>query len=149
MTAPDRAAAILDGLVVRIDHVGICVRDIDEAAEPWTRLLGCPVIDREHVAAQNVGVGWLRLPGKETAIELVASQGNPGLDKFLDQRGNAMHHVAISVTDIHEALRRIKDAGLRVIDEQPRPGALGHLVAFLHPRAMAGTLVELVQSAHE
>ncbi|MCG8417173.1 MAG: methylmalonyl-CoA epimerase [Proteobacteria bacterium] len=139
-------AALLDGLVIRVDHVGICVSDIDEAGQPWTQLLGCEVVDREEIASQQVAVGWLRLPGEQTKIELISSLGNAGLDKFLAKRGNAMHHVAISVTDIREAVRRMKTAGLRLIDQEPRPGAGGHLVAFLHPSAMAGTLVELVQA---
>ena len=137
---------ILSDLVVRIDHVGVCVGDIDEAAAPWTRLLGTPVIDREHVAAQRVDVAWLALPGQATQIELLRSAGNHGLDKFLARRGDAMHHIAISVTDIHAAVARIRDAGMELIDAEPRPGARGHLVAFLHPRAMSGILVELVQS---
>jgi methylmalonyl-CoA/ethylmalonyl-CoA epimerase len=141
------AAAILDGLVVRVDHIGLCVRDIDEAGRPFTRLLGTEVVDRERVDAQKVDVGWLRFAGQATSIELVSSAGNPGLDRFLDRRGDALHHVAILVTDIHEAVARIKAAGVKLIDDQPRPGAAGHLVAFLHPRAMAGILVELVQHA--
>lgn len=138
--------ALLHGLVVRVDHIGMCVRDIDEAGQPWTRLLGLPITEREEVASQRAAVGWLRFGGDTTSIELVSSLGNAGLDKFLDKRGNALHHVAILVTDIHEALARIKSAGLRVIDEEPRPGAGGHMVAFIHPAAMAGTLVELVQA---
>jgi methylmalonyl-CoA/ethylmalonyl-CoA epimerase len=141
------AAAILDGLVVRVDHIGLCVRDIDEAGRPWTRLLGTEVVDRERVDAQKVAVGWLRFGDRATSIELVSSAGNPGLDRFVDKRGDALHHVAILVSDIHEAVARIKAAGLQLIDDQPRPGAGGHLVAFLHPRAMAGVLVELVQHA--
>ena len=144
---PMQAAAVLDGLVVRIDHLGICVADIDAAAAAWTRLLGSEVRDREHVGAQRVDVGWLHLPGAETKIELVRSAGNAGLDRFHQKRGNAMHHVAISVTDIHAAVERIDKAGIELIDTTPRPGAKGHLVAFLHPRAMAGILVELVQVA--
>lgn len=138
--------AILEGLVIRVDHVGICVKDIDEAGGPWARLLGLPVVDREDIASQRVQVGWVRLGSGATSIELVSSAGNPGLDKFMEKRGNALHHVAIAVTDIHEAVSRIKAAGLELIDAQPRPGAGGHLVAFIHPRSMAGTLVELVQA---
>lgn len=140
------AEAILEGLVVRIDHVGMCVSDIDEAGDPWTRLLGTAVVDREHVASQNVHVGWLRVPGQDTKLEFISPDGNAGLDKFLARRGNAIHHVAIAVSDIHEAVRRIDSAGWPLIDKEPRVGALGHLVAFLHPKAMAGTLVELVQA---
>jgi methylmalonyl-CoA/ethylmalonyl-CoA epimerase len=141
------AAAILDGLVVRVDHIGLCVRDIDQAGQPFARLLGAQVVDRERVAAQNVDVGWLRFGHDATSIELVSSAGNPGLDRFLGKRGDALHHVAILVTDIHQAVARVKAAGVELIDEQPRPGAGGHLVAFLHPRAMSGILIELVQHA--
>lgn len=143
----NEVTAILSGLVVRIDHLGICVADIDAAAEPFTRLLGMPVSDREHVAAQNVDVGWLAIPDRGTRIELLQSVGNAGLDRFLAKRGNAMHHIAISVRDIHAAVARIAEAGMELIDKEPRPGAKGHLVAFLHPRAMSGILVELVQDA--
>lgn len=139
-------AALLSDLVVRVDHVGICVKDIDAAAAPWTRLFGTPVEDRERVASQRVAVGWLALPGAETRIELLSPEGNEALDRFLAKRGDAMHHVAVAVTDIHEAVRRIADAGLELIDRAPRLGAAGHLVAFLHPRAMGGVLVELVHA---
>ena len=77
-----------------------------------------------------------------------APGATPASIEFLAKRGNAMHHIAILVSDINKALERIKDAGLRLIDQEPRIGALGHLVAFLHPKAMAGTLVELVQESH-
>ncbi len=137
---------LLSDLIVGIDHLGICVRDIDEAASPWTRLIGTPITDRENVAAQKADVGWIRFAGNATDLEFIASTGNAGIEKFLEKRGNALHHVAIAVTDIHEALRRIIAADMRVIDREPRPGAGGHLVAFLHPKAMAGTLVELVQA---
>ena len=137
--------AILQGLVLRVDHVGICVADIDAAASPFTRLLGTEVVERETVAAQQVEVGWLQFPGAATRLELLRSVGNTGVDKFLAKRGNAMHHLAIAVSDIHTAVARIKEAGMELIDQEPRLGAGGHLVAFLHPRAMAGVLVELVQ----
>ncbi len=140
------ANGLLAGLVVRIDHLGICVRDIDEAGAHWTRLLGQPVIDREDVAPQKATAAWLRLPGEASALELVAPMnGNAGLEKFLAKRGDGMHHIALLVTDIEEALRRLRDGGVELIDQAPRTGALGHLVAFLHPKAMGGTLVELVQ----
>ena len=73
---------------------------------------------------------------------------NAGLEKFLDKRGDALHHVAFAVKDIAAALARLKDGGVELIDEEPRPGAGGHLVAFLHPRAVGGVLVELVERTH-
>lgn len=139
-------SGILEGLIVRVDHVALSVASIDEAAEPWTRLLGTPVIDREHLPVQKVDVGWLALPGEDTRIEFLQAAGNQSVERFVNKRGNAVHHVAISVTDIHEAVARIKAAGMELSDQEPRPGAKGHLVAFLHPRAMSGILVELVQA---
>jgi len=136
---------LLKGLVIGIDHVGVCVADIDEAGVAWSHLLGEPVVDREDVVAQNTAASFVRM-GEPAAVELVCPMpGNVGLDKFLEKRGDALHHVAFAVTDIREALARLTRAGVRLIDEEPRAGAGGHLVAFLHPKAMGGTLVELVE----
>jgi methylmalonyl-CoA/ethylmalonyl-CoA epimerase len=136
-----------EGMVRGIDHVGICVRDIDGAGARWSALLGVKVVDREDVGAQATTAAFLRpAPAGEAAVELICPMpGNAGLEKFLDARGDALHHVAFAVRDIGAALAALKEAGVRLIDEEPRPGAGGHLVAFLHPKAMGGTLVELVE----
>ena len=140
---------LLDGLVIGIDHIGVCVRDMDQAGNAWSALLGLPLVDLEDVVAAKTSAAFLRMPGADTAVELVCPMpGNVGLDKFLDKRGDALHHIAFAVTDIVEALARLDGAGVRLIDKQPRPGAGGHRVAFLHPKAMSGTLVELVQRSH-
>jgi len=140
---------LLDGLVIGIDHVGVCVRDMDQAGNAWSALLGLPLVDIEDVVAAKTSAAFLRMPDADAAVELVCPMpGNVGLDKFLDKRGDAMHHIAFAVTDIREALSRLDEAGVRLIDKEPRPGAGGHLVAFLHPKAMSGTLVELVQRSH-
>ena len=142
-------ADLLKGLVVGIDHIGVCVADIDEAGRAWSDLLGSPVVDREDVVPQKTAASFVRMQ-EPAAVELVCPMpGNAGLQKFLDKRGDGMHHVAFAVTDIRAALERLKAAGVRLIDETPRPGAGGHLVAFLHPKAMGGTLVELVERNHE
>jgi methylmalonyl-CoA/ethylmalonyl-CoA epimerase len=136
-----------EGMVRGIDHVGVCVRDIDGAGARWSALLGVPVVDREDVGAQATTAAFLRpAAAGEAAVELVCPMpGNAGLEKFLDARGDALHHVAFAVRDIGAALAALKAAGVRLIDEEPRSGAGGHLVAFLHPKAMGGTLVELVE----
>lgn len=135
---------VLQGLVVGIDHVGVCVRSMDESAALWSGLLGLPVAHRECVDVQKTEAAFLD-PG-DTTVELVSPMaGNAGLEKFLDKRGDGLHHLAFAVTDIREALRRLDAAGVALIDKAPRPGARGHLVAFLHPKAMNGTLVELVE----
>jgi len=141
---------ILAGLVLGIDHIAICVRDLDEAGGAWSALLGQPIAAREDVVAQKTTAAFVRLPRGEdcAAVELISPMsGNVGLDKFLDRRGDAIHHIALAVTDVRAALARLAEAGVRVIDKEPRAGACGHTVAFIHPKAMGGTLVELVQHA--
>jgi methylmalonyl-CoA/ethylmalonyl-CoA epimerase len=141
---------LLSGLVVGIDHIGVCVGDMDEAGRAWSALLGLPLVDREDVVPQKTSAAFVRMPRKDDcAVELVCPMpGNVGLDKFLDKRGDGLHHIAFAVTDINKALDLLKQANIRLIDQAPRPGAGGHLVAFLHPKAMGGTLVELVERAH-
>lgn len=146
--AQTAAGGLLSGLVLGIDHVGVCVAGMDDAGAGWSALLGLPLVDREDVEAQRTAAAFVRMPRGGAAIELVCPlPGNAGLDKFLAQRGDALHHVALAVSDIAEALARLSVAGVELIDRTPRPGAGGHLVAFLHPRALGGTLVELVERA--
>ena len=140
------AGGLLAGLVLGIDHIGLCVRDIDAAGAAWAGLVGAPLVDREDVLAQRTAAGFFRFAGESAAVELVCPMpGNAGLERFLARRGDAMHHLALAVSDIRAALDRLAAAGVELIDRAPRPGAGGHQVAFLHPRALAGTLVELVQ----
>jgi methylmalonyl-CoA/ethylmalonyl-CoA epimerase len=139
----------LAGLVLGIDHVGVCVPALDDAGALWSSLLGLPVAHREAVEVQKTEAAFLDTPGGGASVELVCPMpGNLGLDKFLQKRGAGLHHVAFAVRDIREALRRLADAGVELIDRAPRAGARGHEVAFLHPRAAGGTLVELVQRHH-
>lgn len=140
---------LLAGLVIGIDHVGVCVPAMDDAGALWSSLLGLPVAHREPVLVQKTEASFLDMPGGGASVELICPlPGNVGLDKFLQKRGAGLHHVAFAVTDIREALRRLSEAGVELIDRDPRPGARGHEVAFLHPRAAGGTLVELVQRGH-
>jgi methylmalonyl-CoA/ethylmalonyl-CoA epimerase len=140
---------ILEGLVIGIDHVAICVGDMDGGVNLWTQLLGLPMAHREKVEAQKTEASFVDDPagvGKGASIEIIAPMaGNAGLEKFLEKRGQGLHHLAVAVTDIKEALRRLDAAGVPLIDKEPRPGARGHVVAFLHPKATNGTLVELVE----
>lgn len=138
--------ALLADLVVGIDHVGVCVRDVDAGAALWSDLLGIAATDREDIAPQRTGAAFIRPQKAGCAIELICPlPGNAGLEKFLDRRGETLHHVAFAVTDLAEALARLKAAGVPLIDDVPRPGAGGHQVAFLHPKALNGSLVELVE----
>jgi methylmalonyl-CoA/ethylmalonyl-CoA epimerase len=141
-------SGLLAGLVIGIDHIGVCVADMDGAGAGWGALLGLPLVDREEVSAQRTVAGFVRAPVGGAALELVCPMpGNEGLARFLSARGDALHHVAFAVSDIRAALERLASAGIELIDRDPRPGAGGHMVAFLHPRALGGTLVELVERA--
>jgi methylmalonyl-CoA/ethylmalonyl-CoA epimerase len=140
---------LLKDLVLGIDHIGVCVDDMDAAARLWTELLGNAVAHRECVDAQKTEAAFYDFQPGGATVELVAPMaGNAGLMKFLEKRGNGLHHLAFAVRDIRAALARLAAAGVALIDREPRQGARGHLVAFLHPRAMNGTLVELVQHQH-
>jgi len=131
--------------IKKIEHVAICVADLDEAISRWTTLLGVEPRDRQWVDSQQTEAALI--PLGETSLELVTPRGNVGLQRFLQKRGPGLHHVAIEVEDIEAALSFLKSIGIALVDESPRPGARGHKVAFVHPRATGGVLVELVESA--
>jgi len=134
--------------VKRIDHVAIAVRDRDGSSGALADLFGlCPGA-REHVAEQKTDVAFLHTAADaEAAIELIAPAGNEGLERFLDRRGPGLHHICFEVDDLPAALASLKEAGVRLIDDVPRPGARGHLVAFLHPASTGGVLFELCAPA--
>ena len=139
---------LLNHLVIGIDHVGICVGGMDDSTKLWAELLGVPIAHRECVDPQLTEAAFLDF-SEPTTVELVAPMaGNVGLQRFLEKRGDGLHHLAFAVSNLREALSRLAAAGVPLIDKEPRPGARGHLVAFLHPKAMNGTLVELVERSH-
>lgn len=131
--------------VVGIHHVAFAVADLDAAVDRWTRQLGAELELRAVVEQQGVEAASLQW-GSGSLLELVAPWGEgSGLQRFLDSRGEGMHHVAWAVTDVEAALASLAHAGARLIDEVPRPGLHGTPVAFVHPRSMGGVLVELVE----
>jgi methylmalonyl-CoA/ethylmalonyl-CoA epimerase len=129
---------------MKIDHIGIATNGIESAADFYRQALGLDLEDIEEVAGQNVRVGML--PLGESRIELLepTSEDSP-ISKFLAKRGPGIHHFAVRVDDIHASLADLKQKGARLIDEQPRQGAGGCLVAFIHPSSTGGVLIELVQ----
>lgn len=129
--------------IKKIDHVAVCVSDMDAACETYGKVFGLKPSVREVVASQNTEATLL--PIGETSVELIAPKGNAGLEKFLEKRGPGLHHIAIEVEGIEEALATLKALGVPLVDEAPRVGARGHKVAFLHPKATGGVLVELVE----
>jgi methylmalonyl-CoA/ethylmalonyl-CoA epimerase len=132
--------------IKKIDHVAVCVSDIDAAAAKYKEVFGLVGRERELVASQKTEA--ILLPIGESNIELISPRGNEGLVKFLEKKGPGLHHIAIEVEGIEKALEFLKALGVPLIDETPRAGARGHKVAFVHPRATGGVLVELVEPSH-
>lgn len=142
------------GGVVAIHHVAFAVADLDAAVDHWTRAMGAELELRAVVKGQGVEAASLQWHGaagaaglpEGTLLELVAPWGeNSGVRRFLDSRGEGMHHVAWAVTDVAATLEQLAASGARLIDVHPRPGLHGTPVAFVHPRSMGGVLVELVE----
>ena len=138
--------------ITRIDHVGVCVGDMDQAIPLWLRLLtGLSQGSREVVAAHATEAAFLDAPTTHdggAAIELISPAGdNAGLRKFLERNNGkaGLHHLALAVDDLAAALRELDALGVPLIDKVPRAGARGHMVGFLHHKATDGVLIELVQ----
>ena len=129
--------------IKKIDHVAVAVSDIDESLVKYKQVLGLDPREREVVASQKTEA--VLLPVGDSNIELISPKGNEGLAKFLEKRGPGIHHIAIEVEGIEDALAFLKGLGVPLIDEAPRKGARGHKVAFVHPKATGGVLVELVE----
>ena len=129
---------------MKIDHIGIATRGIDETARFWREVLNLEITETEEVAEQKVRVAMLSIG--ESRIELLeATSDDSPISKFLERRGPGIHHVAVRVEDIRETLAELKQKGARLIDAEPRMGAGGCLVAFVHPSSTGGVLLELVQ----
>jgi methylmalonyl-CoA epimerase len=130
----------------RIDHVGVAVEDMDGALALYRDSLGMSLAHRETVEQQGVDAALLDVG--EGHVELLAPLGpDTPVGKYLAKRGPGIHHVAYAVEDIDAELERLREAGLRLIDETPRVGIRNSRVAFLHPAAVGGVLTEIVQPA--
>ncbi len=126
-----------------IDHLGIAVRSLDEALKFYRDQLGLHVSLRETVEHEKVNVAML--PLGDPRIELLEpTQSDSVIGKFLEKRGEGLHHVAIRVPDLNASVERLKSAGARLLNE-PRAGAGGHFYVFVHPSSTGGVLLELIQ----
>jgi methylmalonyl-CoA epimerase len=131
---------------VTLDHIGIAVGNITESLQFFQDTLGLTVEAPEEIASQRVRATFV--PVGEASLELLeATADDSPIAKYVGKRGPGLHHVALRVDDIHAALAELKARGIRLIDETPRPGAHGSLVAFIHPAESHGVLVELKQLA--
>lgn len=130
--------------MIKVDHIGIATKSIEDGLAVWRDALGLKVDSTEEVTEQGVKVCMLAVG--DTHVELLEPLGpETSVGKFLAKRGPGMHHIAIEVADIHASLAALKNKGARLIDETPRVGAGGCLVAFIHPSSANGVLLELVQ----
>ncbi len=130
----------------KLDHIGIAVKDLQAALAFYRDALGLEVESPEEVASERVRAQFISVG--ETSLELLeATSPESPIATFVEKRGPGIHHITLRVDDIHAALTRLKEKGVRLIDEAPRPGAEGALVAFVHPSAAHGVLVELKQAA--
>lgn len=129
-------------MIEGLAHIGVVVKSIEEAIPALVEVLGLEHTTTEEVPDQKVRVAALE--GGRQVIELIekTSDDSP-IARFLERRGPGIHHIAFQVGDLDAALGRLKTAGVRLIDEQPRPGAFGKRIAFIHPKATGGILIEL------
>ena len=131
-------------MLSRIDHVGIAVRDLDQAVRLYESRLGLKATGRERLESEGIEVAMI--PLGDSRIELLSPLGPEArLNKFLQDRGEAVHHIAYATDDVTGALRRAAADGAEVLDETPRPGAHGSRIAFIHPRSVCGVLTEFVE----
>jgi len=131
---------------MKIDHVGVAVRDIEESIRFYTRSFGLKVLHREDVPGQNVRVAFLAGAAGETAVELLEPLGGEGaVARHLEKRGPGLHHLAFHTGAIEQDMERLRAEGKPPLDDAPRPGARGHRVCFLHPKHCEGVLIELVE----
>jgi len=131
-------------MIEKIDHIGIAVKSIEESKSFFEDILGLNVVFEETLP--DSGVKALGLSIGESRFELLEAYGeNSPIEKFIEKKGEGLHHIALKVDDIEKMLKLLKDKGFRLIDEKPRIGAEGKKIAFVHPKSTHGILMELVE----
>jgi len=130
--------------ILKIDHIGIAVKSLEEGKKFYSELLGLEYAGSETVEEQKVTTGFF--PVGESELELLESTAPDGpIAKYIEKRGEGIQHIAFRVDNIEEALKELKAKGIKLIDETPRKGAGGAKIAFLHPKSTHGVLVELCE----
>jgi len=130
--------------ILRVDHVGIATKNLEESIKFYTEILGLTSGGIEVVDEQKVRVAFL--PCGESELEILESTSPDGpIAKFIEKNGEGIQHIALGVDNIEEALEYLKEKGIRLIDQKPRYGAGGAKIAFLHPKATKGVLLELTE----
>ena len=130
--------------MIKVEHIGIAVKSLAEAIPLYEKLLNSPSYKTETVASENVNTAFFRQG--ESKIELLESTTEDGvIRKFIDKKGEGIHHIAFEVENIIEEMQRLKEEGFILLNEQPKQGADNKLVCFLHPKTTGGVLIELCQ----
>lgn len=130
---------------MHIDHIGIAVKDLESAIKTYETILNSPCTKKETVASEKVETAFFSTG--ESKVELLgATEPDSVISKYIEKKGEGLHHVAFEVKDIHAELERLRNEGFTVLNDQPKPGADNKLVAFIHPKDNNGVLVELCQS---
>ena len=130
--------------MVKIEHIGIAVKDLEKATDLYTKLLGKPPYKTELVATENVNTSFFEVG--DSKIELLqATHADSAIAKYIDKKGEGIHHLAFAGHDIYAEVERLKAEGFQAISEKPKQGADNKLVFFLHPKSVGGVLIELCQ----
>ena len=132
----------------KIEHIGIAVKNLEEANQTYKTLLGAEAYKQEEVTSEGVITSFFKVG--ESKIELLAAtNANSPIAKFLEKRGEGIHHLAFDVDNIEEEIKRLETEGFQLISKNPKPGADNKIIAFLHPKSANGVLVELCQEKNE
>jgi methylmalonyl-CoA/ethylmalonyl-CoA epimerase len=132
----------------KIEHLGIAVKDLEQANETYEKLLGRPPYKQELVASENVMTSFFK--SGENKIELLAATDpESAIAKYIAKKGEGLHHVAYAVEDIYAELERLERSGFQILNKEPKKGADNKLIAFVHPKSCNGVLVELCQEIKE
>lgn len=131
-------------MIKKVDHIGIAVKSLDKTLPFYTEVLQLPLLGIEEVVSEKVRVAFLK--AGETKLELLEPLNEESaIAKYIEKRGEGIHHVALGVDSIEERIKEIKEKGIRMINEEPKTGAGGALVAFMHPKSTEGILYELCE----
>ena len=131
-------------MIEKIEHIGIAVKNLDEANKIYEQLLGTPPYKMETVDNEGVNTSFFKTG--ESKVELLqATKDESAIAKFIAKKGEGIHHIAFAVKDIHKEIKRLKEDGYTIINESPKKGADNKLVCFVHPKNTRGVLIELCQ----
>ncbi len=134
--------------MIRLEHIGIAVKDLKNSNDLFKKLLGKKHYKIEAVVSEHVNTSFFKIGHSKVEL-LEATDPNSPIAKFIDKKGEGIHHIAFEVKDIYKEMKRLEKEGFRLINETPKKGADNKLVCFLHPKSANGVLIELCQSIKE